>query len=526
MRPWEEMTKKMTDSVRIFTTAFVGGILTLGLEIVAGRILAPFFGSSLHQWAALIGIILIAYGVGYETYRQINRWGPALPFALGGLYILSLPLWLFPLLDAILNFPLSLASLSGALLTSGLPSILWASVLPFLQKENKSGSSRVLAWSTCGNLVGVWGVAFVGIPEMGTRFTLLCLGMLSLLISLLWISTLKPLSKATALLLSLLLLGGGATLSQASLLLPLNDPETWPIRHLFRPDAETHSLELLESAYQQISIWTGEFDHQLRTALMLNGNVQFIWSKDEKLTRAGSRYEYYNYATAAAYWTNNGPAQSMLSLGVAGGIIPWQIRQFLPGIELTGFELDSTLAEVSKKKLPLSQIGAIDLEIGDARFLLQHTQKKFDYILMDCYLSSYIPYHLTTREFFELVKSHLNPGGIVAANFHTVFAESSLLSKLEKTMASTFKAVISVDLPSGITFAIGSADETALEERIQRAKSFAPAEFDSYNLEALNRVRQTPPPVSSDPGILTDDHNNTEQLLFETRKFVQVRRVI
>src|SRR4051794_17834377 len=109
---------------RIYATAFLGGILTLGLEIVAGRVLVPFLGSSLHQWAALIGVVLLAYVIGYETYSRINRWGPSLPFALGGLYILTLPLWSFALLEQFMALPLSLASIGGALVTTGLPSVL------------------------------------------------------------------------------------------------------------------------------------------------------------------------------------------------------------------------------------------------------------------------------------------------------------------------------------------------------------------------------------------------------------------
>src|SRR5690349_10293114 len=135
-------------SVKISLTAFAGGILTLGLEIVAGRLLAPFFGSSLHQWAALIGVVLLAYVIGYGTYTWMNRWSPFFPFIVGGLYILTLPFWLFTLLDLFMRLPLPLASIGAAILTTGIPSILWASILPFLQKQKGiHQSSRVLAWS-------------------------------------------------------------------------------------------------------------------------------------------------------------------------------------------------------------------------------------------------------------------------------------------------------------------------------------------------------------------------------------------
>jgi spermidine synthase len=510
------MSNTKLRTTRITVTAFAGGILTLGLEIVSGRLLAPFFGSSLHQWAALIGVVLLAYVLGYETYSRINSWGPAVPFAIGGLYTLALPLWLTSLVNPLLNLPLMGSAIGSALLATGLPSILWASVLPFLQKQKETkSSSRVLAWSTAGNLAGVWGVAFVGVPEFGTKATLLSLGGLSLLLSALWMTEFRK-KHLFALGLPLLLILGFL------LRIELNASEiNWGKRLLNRDDTQTHWVKIKDTEYQQVVLWDGSVGNEKRRLLMLNGNVQFIWKPEEKLT-LGNRYEYYNYVTAAAYWTGHGPARSILAFGVAGGLIPWQIRQFLPQIEVTGFELDSTLAHLSQENLPLKSVQPIDLQIGDGRFLLSQTQKKFDLIVLDSFFSGYVPFHLTTQEFFELVKAHLNPGGIVVANFHTIFALTGLLSHLEKTMSSVFQSVTFLDLPSGVTLAVASPESTSFNERFLHAAEESPPELVPYSLRASEFLQKSKGSRSPSQIILTDDLNRTEQLLYGTRQFIIV----
>ena len=85
--------------------AAVAGFLTLGIEMVAGRVLAPYLGSSLHQWAALIGVVLLAYIGGYAFYRTLTRRGPEPLLIVAGLYLLLFPLWGFSLLEIFLNWP-------------------------------------------------------------------------------------------------------------------------------------------------------------------------------------------------------------------------------------------------------------------------------------------------------------------------------------------------------------------------------------------------------------------------------------
>jgi spermidine synthase len=406
-------------------TALIAGVLTLGIEIVAGRLLAPFFGSSLYQWAALIGVVLLAYALGYSIFAKLTRRGLSLPLALGGLYALSLPLWLHSGVSLLLALPMSLATVGAAILAVGIPSLLWASVLPYLQRHaDKTDPARILAWSAAGNLLGAWGIAFGGIPVLGTRATLIAIGLAALGLSAFWLrSERRGVLRASSVVLVIWGLAWGMTSlisgsgrdsvsSQPWLTFPSRDPS--------RGEVKRALVEIKESPYQQIAVWDETDDVGTKRCLSLNGSLQFLWSRDEKLT-AGSRYDYYNYSTAAASWVSKDRgAKSALILGLGGGLVPWQLRQYFPEIQVSSYELDPDVAKMAAKHLPLSETQGtrVDVHVGDGRILLKERAEKFDYILLDTFLNSYVPFHLTTREFFELVRDRLNPGGVLVANFH------------------------------------------------------------------------------------------------------------
>jgi spermidine synthase len=511
-----------TEHARLRATALLAGILTLGIEIVVGRLLAPFFGSSLFEWAALIGVVLLAYVVGYGAFHRITRHGITVPLALGGVYALSLPFWLFNTVSHLLSLPMPIASVLGALLAAGVPSLLWASILPELQRRSGSGrSASMLAWSAVGNLIGAWGVAFIAVPELGTRVSLVGIGALALVLALVWVRGSRS---------------GAVTVGLGILLLIPNAAGVQDARHPWErlPDIFVQEsaglskslVELRDSGYQQIAVWDEKGHGVDHRALSLNGSLQFLWTPKDKLIGGGDRYEYYNFSTAAALWTAQGLAKKVLILGLGGGLIPWQIHQFYPDVDITSFELDPEVARVAERSLPLAQAGKVRVVVGDGRVLLHQSREKFDYILLDTFLNSYVPFHLTTKEFFETAKARLNPGGILVANFHTVFSTSGLLPKLEATISSVFPSVGAVDLPAGTTLVMASPDPAVLTERLRSSEREAPPALAELTERASSTMRAASSPEDLSDAILTDDRNDTEQRLYQTRKYILVSRPI
>jgi spermidine synthase len=514
-------------------TALGVGFLALGIEIVAGRLLAPFFGSSLYQWAALIGVVLLGYVLGYAAHEKLTRFGPAAPLAAGGIYVLALPLWLFPAVELLLSLPMWLAAILAAALSVGIPSFAWASILPWLQRRaGDRGYARMLAWSAVGNLVGAWGVAFLAVPHLGTRLSLLLHGVLALALALAWI---RGGLRSGRVVLAMLALAGGLL---AALQAGNRDLSAEPWKLLrgspaadldgSGPRVERKLVHTRDSAYQTISVWDETRESadgpKTRRALSFNGSLQFLWSEHEKLTE-GERYEYYNFATAAAGWTRAGAARSALVLGLGGGLIPWQIHQQFPSTRITAFELDPAVAETARAYLPLSRVEGVELAIGDARTLLSRESRTFDYILVDVFLNSYVPFHLTTLEFFKTARERLSPGGVLVANFHTIFSTSGLLPKLEATIQKAFPSVAAFELPAGTTLVVASADFDVLSDRLRAAIPKLSPELGALTSRALASLRG-PATEEAGTGILTDDLNDTEQRLYETRKYILVSRPI
>jgi hypothetical protein len=78
---------------------------------------------------------------------------------------------------------------------------------------------------------------------------------------------------------------------------------------------------------------------------------------------------------------------------------------------------------------------------ADARPFLRRTDRRYDLIYADAYHQPYVPFYLATREFFELVRSRLRPGGIVALNVATVPGNRALERELAGTLAGVFAEV-------------------------------------------------------------------------------------
>lgn len=501
-------------------TASCAGVLTLGIEMAGARLLAPYLGSSMHQWAALIGVALVSYSLGYAGFERLHRRGPLAPLALGALYVLSLPVWFAAAADRLMKLPLAAASVGAAVLSIAIPSVLWASVLPYLQKKvGPSHSSRILVWSVLGNLAGVWGVAFFSIPAIGTRMTLVAMGCSGLLLALLWI---RELGKFFPL---LVLASAGVPWLLIESVSSVASYKPWATR-MTHPLARQELVDLRDSAYQQLAVWD-EFslvsDSKLRI-FMMDGNIQFAWDDQSGLSRLKGE-DYFNFSTAAVEWVKDAPAKSVLIIGLGGGLTPWQIRKFFPKTDITIYELDPAVIDVGRKALPLARLRDARIHVGDGRRLLSESQQTFDYIYLDTYLNSYVPFHLTTAEFFEIARKRLNPGGILMANFLTAFRDAGLLSKLEATAQSVFSSVGTLELPGTInTLLVASPEKADLQARMASAAERGAAELRPISKRARGIFRYTPAGAAPQGGLLTDDRNDTEQRLYEAHRRLPLAR--
>lgn len=112
----------------------------------------------------------------------------------------------------------------------------------------------------------------------------------------------------------------------------------------------------------------------------------------------------------------------MTALGVVdplagvGGRTAWYLHKSVPALSMKAVELDPDVVRIAETYLNVRQEPGFSIDIRDGRVWLARSKDMFDYILVDAYRGPFVPFHLLTKEFYELVEAHLEPGGVVAQN--------------------------------------------------------------------------------------------------------------
>ena len=130
--------------------------------------------------------------------------------------------------------------------------------------------------------------------------------------------------------------------------------------------------------------------------------------------------------------------RSVCILGLASGADARVIRSAFPGAHITGVEIDPEIIELGAEHMGLENARVDRTVIADGRAFLRADPRSYDLIIVDVYNQAYIPFHMATREFFELASRRLAPGGVIAMN---VAWRSRDEWKLPRTIANTLKEV-------------------------------------------------------------------------------------
>ncbi|MFW6323758.1 MAG: fused MFS/spermidine synthase [Desulfovibrionales bacterium] len=176
----------------VYFITFVTGGVFLGLEIVASRVLAPYFGNSVFVWGSLISVFLLALSLGYWLGGiAADQWPSFRVLSLivlsAALLVLILPVLHLPLSQVIVDLGLEfrISVLLACTLFFLLPSVLMGMVSPFIIKLNATElavigqtAGNIYAISTAGSIAGALGVSFFLIPAIGTRAILFLSGMI------------------------------------------------------------------------------------------------------------------------------------------------------------------------------------------------------------------------------------------------------------------------------------------------------------------------------------------------------------
>src|SRR5579859_6954535 len=481
---------------------------SLGVEFGAARLLAPYFGTSLYVWGVLIGLVLIYLSAGYVIGGRLADRHPddALLYQLtawAGLWIGVIPLVSYPILLASqqgfkdLSVGLVAGTLLAVVLMFAVPVVLLGCVSPFairlLLKDVETGGNtagRVYALSTVGSILGTFLPVFWFIPTYGTRPTLEGFGLVLVLVS---VAGLWPRRRLYALFIVAVLL--------AWVLLPAG----------IKPPEVGMLIYEKESAYNYIQV----VQDGSKTELILNEGqaVHSIYDSTTNLTHG-----YWDYLLLADAFR---PAQAAAStprsvafLGLAAGTAAREYRlAFGDRVDITGVEIDPEILAVGHRYFHLSDAHAHEV-VADARYWLDTQAGHYDVVVLDAYRQPYIPFHLTTKEFFQQVRDHLNPGGSVAVNVGRTATDYRLVAAIASTMAAVYTNVYLIDDPNFDNTLVFGTDEPVSLDDVKHNLGLVDAPLASSAARtalAEGRLRASP----YHGQVYTDDLAPVEQLIDE-----------
>ena len=135
-------------------------------------------------------------------------------------------------------------------------------------------------------------------------------------------------------------------------------------------------------------------------------------------------FPLHYYELMMAGFAHQPEPRSILFVGLGGGTLPRAIRHYYPTTQIDVIELDPVVVSAAKKYFGFVEDAKTKVYVRDARVQIRQLVRdgrKYDMIFLDAFRGGYIPYHLTTKEFLELVRGLLEPNGVVVSNLQPGF---------------------------------------------------------------------------------------------------------
>ena len=480
---------------------FISGMTSLALEMCASRLLAAYFGTSLFIWANLIGLILVYLTTGYFIGGRLADRYPSEQVlctitAMAALSISILPFisqviltWSITGLEQV-SVSIFFSSLLGTILLFAVPVTLLGLVSPFairlVTKEvGRSGktSGSLYAISTLGSILGAFLPVLWLIPAFGVRRTLLIFGVI------LFAASLWGLRSRWRPAFSLVLI---------ALVLPLG-----PLKNI--PDL----IYEQESLYNYIQVT--QLPDGTRELILNEGQaIHSIYYPNPKTVLTGW---YWDYFLAAPYFNAGFTPQKLhrvAIIGLAAGTIAHQFTKVYGQVSIDGVEIDPSIVDVGRKYFAMNEPN-LHVHIQDGRTYLETTQAQYDVVAIDAFQQPYIPFQLTTHEFFSTIRSHLSSTGVVALNTAHTPHDYRLVQAFVNTMSKVFPSVYVFDVPGTFnTEIMATVQPTSITTFRQNLAQFTPS---SIMGQVASEVSAVVTQGHSDGGIVfSDDRAPIEQI--------------
>lgn len=470
-------------------TLFITGACVLIIEVVAVRLLSPYFGNTIYSYSSILSVILAALSLGYYYggriadrtkdeslfYKIITISG----FATGLFFLLS-----FFILDKIANnFSIDLGPLFASVILFSIPAFLLGLLSPFgITLENKkrkdvgigTTSGKIFFVSTLGSISGSLLAGYFLIPTFGVSKIFTGVSLTLILIGIIGNQSIKKnsikIKNTFIFILFASVLISYSTLSNEGV--------------VYSKDGVYEKIKVVDAVNEEERVIRYLFqDRSFSSAMYLDTKEVF--------------FEYTKFYDINKIANIN--PKNALVIGSGAYSIPKAILEEYPQIEY----MDIVDIEPDLEQIAINYFGFVPNEktktyTKDGRVFLRNSLKKYDYIFIDVYQTVYaIPAHFTTKEFFREVKQKLNENGTVAINVIASMNQSfgnQLLNGILKTFLSEFENshIFVVDgketrTPQNlIVVGINSEKEINLNANMKLIKNLAERHFPISKLDLSN----------------------------------------
>jgi spermidine synthase len=479
----------------LYLLVFVVGTGSLGAEIAVARLMAPFFGASTIVWANTIGVVLVALSFGYWFGGRLADRNPTMTglckMVLAAAVLLAIvPFVARPFLEISVDAldSISAGAFAGSLLAVlalvAVPVMLLGAASPYALRlavtdVEHAGriSGRLYAISTAGSLTGTMTSALLLIPFFGTQRTFLVFALLIGVIAAVGLGfRFAPV----------------AVLLAAALAIPVGTVKASDSGEvIYETETETQYAQVVEepSGDRILQLNEGQATHSLyRPGSYLTGR-------------------YWDGLIAFPFAALDEPPKRVAILGNAAGTAARMYGHYFPDARVDGVEIDGELTDIGRRYFDLSG-PHLHTYTADARPWLRQSDGDFDVIVVDAYRQPYIPFYLATKEFFELVRDRLAPGGVVVVNVGHPEGNDDLEKAIAATMATVFPSVIRDPVESANTLLLGTTAPASMEHLLGEI-GLLPK--DLKNLAAIEAQR-IGPKLTGGP-VYTDDKAPVEWLI-------------
>ena len=182
-------------------------------------------------------------------------------------------------------------------------------------------------------------------------------------------------------------------------------------------------------------------------------------------------------------------------------------------IPIDGIELDPGIVQAGRDYFGMTDPN-LNVIVGDGRYQLNRLDKRYDVITIDAYKVPYIPWHLTTQEFFGEVKAHLNEDGVVAMNVGRVPNDRRLIDAITSTLLNVFPTVHAIDVPGSLnTILVATVQPTTADNIRQNFEMLGCTDVDPLLMAAVETAVNNLVPINPSDVIFTDERAPVETII-------------